>query len=423
MIQLSLLISLARKKKFNLKVEGTSMLPILQPGDVLSLEKTGFARIRENDVALVIRGRQPMIHRVIYKTKNYLVTRGDHSMKSDGRIRPKQVYAKVVEIRRDSQKFRLEDYYLIQSSRYFKAIATLCDVFIRENINFVILKGLPLHLFYERTHPKRIYADFDVMINPTQLGKTDRILIRHGYECLETSYSSTHKRLKDKPTSLSYHKHTTDFPVALDLHLEPVFLFNQLGRLDALYPQQLLDQMTKEFLQNKQWVTIQNHRFPILSPAHLFVYLCLHFFHHNFRGIYRLRLIDSVLRKYYKQRNFSKGVSEVIHKYRVGNFLSPALSIVKLLMQTPIPKQLLSLQTLDRFAKYRIQKHIIHTPVFDDEGRLQAGMVRFINLFILSPQPMLRRLTIVFDFAVWYSIVWSIGKIALRPRKIKAEFD
>ena len=414
MIQLSLLITLARKKRFTLKVEGTSMIPILQPGDVLTLEKTAFLRIKENDVVMVIKNKQPMIHRVIYKAKNYLVTRGDHQMESDGRIKPSRVYAKVVDVKRGAHQFRLENYYLIQSSRYFKSIASLCDILIKGNINFVILKGLPLHLFYEHTHPKRIYADFDVLIDPKQLGKTDRILTRHGYECLETSYSELHKRLKNKPTSLSYHKHTADFPVALDLHLEPVFLFNQLGRLDALYPQHLLVQMTKEFLQNKQWVTNQNHRFPILSPAHLFVYLCLHFFHHNFRGIYRLHFIDTVLKKHYKQRIFWENVTGVIRKYRVGNFLYPTLSMLRLLLQTPIPKQIISVPKLDRFAKYTIQKRIIHTPVFDDEGRLQAGIVRFVNLLILSPQPILSRLILVFDFAVWYSVLWSLWKIVMR---------
>ena len=411
MIQQSLLITLARKKRFTLKVEGTSMLPILQPGDVLTLEKTTFPKIKENDVVMVIKNKQPMIHRVIYKAKNYLVTRGDHRMESDGRINPARVYSKVVIVKRGKQQFRLEDYYLIQSSRYFKAIASLCDILIKENINFVILKGLPLHLFYERTHPKRIYADFDVLINPAQFGKTDRILTRHGYESLETSYSAIHKRLKDKPTSLSYHKHTADFPVALDLHLEPVFLFNQLGRLEALYPQRLLDQMTKEFLNHKQWVHVEKYRFPILSPSHLFVYLCLHFFHHNFRGIYRLHLIDTVLRKYYKQRNFLKDSTDFISKYRVGNFLSPTLSILKLLLQTPIPKQILTMPALDQFAKYYLQKRIIRTPVFDDEGRLQAGIVRFMNLLILSPQPILKRLTLIFSPAVLYSVVWSIRKL------------
>src|SRR3990172_6294714 len=181
MIQLSLLITLARKKRFALKVEGTSMIPILQPGDVLTLEKTAFLRIKENDVVMVIKNKQPMIHRVIYKAKNYLVTRGDHQMESDGRIKPSRVYAKVVDVKRGAHQFRLENYYLIQSSRYFKSIASLCDILIKGNINFVILKGLPLHLFYEHTHPKRIYADFDVLIDPRQLVKTNRILTRHGY--------------------------------------------------------------------------------------------------------------------------------------------------------------------------------------------------------------------------------------------------
>lgn len=411
MNQKTILLTLTKKRKFTLKVEGTSMLPILRPDDVLSLEKTTFAQIRENDVALIIKGKQPMIHRVIYKTKNYLVTRGDHRMVSDGRIKPTQVYAKVVGVKRGTLQFRLEDYYLIQSSRYFKEIAALCNTFVTHNIDFVILKGLPLHLYFEGAHPRRIFADFDVLVAPSHYSQAHRILTKLRYESVDTAYSSTHKKLKNKLTSLSYHKHTADFPIVVDLHMEPVFLFNQLGRLNALYPQNLLDQMTHDFLRDKQWITLENHRFPILDPAHLFVYLCLHFFHHNFRGMYRLNLIDIVWRKFHNQKNFTKSVSNAIASYRVGNFLFPVFSMLKSYLQTPIPIQMLSLKPSYNLVQHYTQKRLINIPIFDDQDRLRSGINRFLNLLILSPQSIPKKLTLIFDPAVWYSIVWSMRKL------------
>jgi hypothetical protein len=54
--------------------------------------------------------------------------------------------------------------------------------FEEENIDFVFLKGLPLHLYYEKTHPKRIYADCDVLINKKDFLEAEKIIIKFGYK-------------------------------------------------------------------------------------------------------------------------------------------------------------------------------------------------------------------------------------------------
>ncbi len=95
-------------------------------------------------------------HRVIYKTVNYLVTKGDNSFESDGKILPRHIIAKVYKIKRNTQTFNPESLYLLQSTLYLQEINQIKKLFEREKIDFVFLKGLPLHLYYEKTHPRRM---------------------------------------------------------------------------------------------------------------------------------------------------------------------------------------------------------------------------------------------------------------------------
>ena len=78
---------------------------------------------------------------------------------------------------------------------------------------------------------------------------------KQGYSKAESEYSPIHKLLKDKPTEVSFYKKINNFPVVFDIHLEPVFLMNQIGRLEALYPQKLLDRLTNKFLDEKRQPT------------------------------------------------------------------------------------------------------------------------------------------------------------------------
>ena len=102
--------------------------------------------------------------------------------------------------------------------------------------------------------------------------------------------------MKDKESELAYYKIINGFMVTFDLHLEVVFMMTQLGRLEALYPQHLIDELTSEFLKGKRKIIIHGSRFSILSSIHLVLYLALHFFHHNYRGAFRLDFLDKVIR-------------------------------------------------------------------------------------------------------------------------------
>ncbi len=70
-----------------LRVTGTSMLPAVWPGDVLTIRRDGIEAVRAADIVLVRRGSRLVAHRLVEKIHSQgevlLVTRGDRLMTLD----------------------------------------------------------------------------------------------------------------------------------------------------------------------------------------------------------------------------------------------------------------------------------------------------------------------------------------------------
>ncbi|MGB9707692.1 MAG: signal peptidase I, partial [Microgenomates group bacterium] len=98
-----------------LKSQGQSMFPLLQENDIVFFKKIPFSKIKINDIIVFKKNSQLITHRVIYKNKKYLITKGDNNPKSDGKIFSKQIIGKVYQIKRNGQIIKPETLYLIQS--------------------------------------------------------------------------------------------------------------------------------------------------------------------------------------------------------------------------------------------------------------------------------------------------------------------
>ncbi len=422
------------------------MLPHLRPGDILYLKKIKFQQVKINDLIMVKNGKQIFTHRVIFKTQDlttippprgspfghprgvlaaYLITRGDNNPQADGKIKPKQIMGKVYQTKRKGQIIDPENFYLLQSTLYFQEIVKVKKAFEKEKIDFVFLKGLPLHLYFERSHPRRIYADCDILIEKADYEKVKKVFAGNGFKKVDTSYSPLHKLLKDKPTEISFFKKVNNFPVVFDIHFEPVFLMNQLGKLDALYPEKFRQQMTRDFLQTKRTIKVQGEQFFILDTSCLILYLCLHFFHHNYRGIFRLELIDKVMRKVVRfpsplgnpRLPATPGVflslSDKIKYYKVQNFVYPVFILLQKYFATPLPDEFVKFIKPESNKLQYIRKNILKSNIFDDEKRIQAGIARFKNIFYLSPSPFWKKLTLIFNLQVIYSVFW-VGYLRIK---------
>lgn len=406
-----LILSLKRQKQFCLKSQGQSMRPLLYSNDILYFKNIIFSDIKINDLIILNKYNNLFTHRVIYKSSNYLITKGDNNVNSDGFIYPKQIFGKVYLVKRNGQLINPESFYLLQSTLYFQEIIKIKKKFEREKIEFVFLKGLPLHLYYEKKHPRRIYLDCDVLVRPINFLKAEQILFNAGYKKVKTELSSSHEKMKDKEIENAYFKIINNFRVVFDLHIEVVFMMTQLGKLNALYSQKLIDQLTNEFLINKRKITIHNETFPILLKEYLILYIALHFFHHNFKGAFRLEFLDSIIHKEKLDNILVKLLSKIIIKYQLQNFVYPVAILLNKLYKTSIPSRLLqSIQPSFSILNYLspITNHSLL--VFNDESRIKAGIHRFKYLFHLSPNPWYIKIWIFANPKTIFSIYWVLKR-------------
>ena len=309
----------------------------------------------------------------------------------------------------------LEDVYLLQSTIYFQEITKIIRKLDHQRITYVVLKGLPLYLYFQHTHPKRIYLDCDILIENDKKQEAERILIANGYKKIDTSLSKFQKNLQDKEPENAYGKIINGFMVVFDIHTEVVFMMTQLGRLEVLYPQRFVDELTKEFLETKQQVKINYQSFYMLSTNCLLLYLALHFFHHNFKGAFRLDFLDMIIRYSRNQpvrRRLAEGgfwtsQNDFIKKYKLQNFVYSVFSLLKKCYQTPIPSSFLKSIQPSNFQLYYLSSTLNHPlSAFNDESRTKGGIQRFKNLFFLSPNPFWYKLFVLFNLQVLYSIFW-----------------
>lgn len=411
-----------KKQPFPLISVGESMIPLLYPQDKVYLQSVVFSAIKVNDIVAFKKNGQLICHRVIYKGKNYLIAKGDNGFQIDGKIKPKNILGKIEEVKRGGKIFNLNFLYLIQSTHYFEEIVKIKKKLEEAKVNFVFLKGLPLHLYYQGSHPRRFYADCDVLVEKKDFEKAQKILFSFGYQKVDTGLSSTHKKLNTEKVENVYSKKIKDWWVSFDLHLEVVFMMTQFGGLEALYQQTFIDRLTEKFLNNKKQIIINREKFFILNSKFLIFYLALHFFHHNFQGAFRLEFLAAVIKKEGRKKKIWQEIGAAINDCNLNNFVYPAFVLAKKYYQLHIPKRFLReiapknnltfklLRLADKIGVFTYYPLIKPRKIniFKEAPRIKAGVWRFLNLFFLSPSPFFKKILVVFNRGVWYSLFFLV---------------
>jgi len=369
-----------------------------------------------------------MTHRVIYKHSSYIIVKGDHNPISDGRIYPRQIAAQAIQVKRSNRITSLDNIYLIQSTIYFQEIVTIKKAFEKVKIDFVFLKGLPLHLYFEGSHPRRIYADCDVIINKKYFAQAESILIEKGYKKADIHWSKTVRKMQKRDVEVMYTKIVNGFLVTFDIHLQIDLSIVHLGNFEALYPQKLIDCLTTECLHTKKQIRVNGEQFLILDSEFLILYLALHLFHHNFSGVFRYEFLDKVIRhsgkrtkrahpesildnqKWCQNDDIFLDVASKIKEYRLQNFVYPVFVLLKKYYKTPIPQKFFrSIEPVNPLT-HKFINQIIKTNIFNDEPRIKAGITRFKYLFYLSPYPWWRKAWVFVNPQVTYTIFWVITR-------------
>lgn len=375
------------------------MIPFLRHGDLVYFKKISFPQIKINDIIVFRQKKRIVCHRVIYKSSRFLITKGDNSASSDGKIFPRQILGKVYQVKRGRDFFKIETFYLLQSTYYFNEIVKIKKEFEKEKINYVFLKGLPLYLYFENKHPHRFYADCDVLIDKKDFQKAEKILFKFGYRKADTAFSPFQRKLKKKEIENSYFKSINGLSVVFDLHLEVVFLMIQLGTLEYLFPQKLINELTENFLTKKRQIKIYNEKFWILDFKFLVLYLALHIFHHNFKGAFRYEFLNQVAKKVIKCTQSWHELEDLIAKFKLENFVYPVFYLFKKYYPKSSFSSFLVKIPKEKIPLFSSWKNL---NIFDEESRIKAGIIRFRNLFFLSSFPWWRKIWVFFQPLVIY---------------------
>jgi hypothetical protein len=88
-----------------LRATGSSMLPTLWPGDVLTIRSRSFQHVEPGEIALYVRGGRFFVHRVARESNQngepVLVTQGDSMAQEDLPVRSMELLGTVRKIHRD----------------------------------------------------------------------------------------------------------------------------------------------------------------------------------------------------------------------------------------------------------------------------------------------------------------------------------
>lgn len=375
------------------------MTPLFSDGDVIYFKKKKFDSIKVNDIICAKKKRRVFTHRVIYKTKKYLITRGDSNYFSDGKIYPRNVIGTVYKVKREGQIIDIEGFYLIQSTLYFGEILKVKKALERQKINHLFLKGLPLYLYFAGKQPSRVYRDCDILTHKNSLSKVARIMSRLGYKQIE-EISVTGTKVRESP-EISYYKFFKGFLIIFDIHAQASFLMSHLGNVDSLYPGNLVDRLTRKILNERVEINVNGENFAIPSKENLLIFLCLHLFKHHFKGTYRFDFIAQIIAG---GVDYAK-VEQTVSEFNLKNFVYPVFLILEKYYSLSFDRKFIESIRPGKSSLKQIQSYLRGLDIFRSDDPEKKGK-HFELLFSLSPSPLWRKMTIFLNPKVLAAIVF-----------------
>jgi signal peptidase I len=97
-----------RRGEVRLKVTGSSMLPVIWPGDEITVTRSEYAELQPGRIILYRRNGGLTAHRIERVAQDQLITRGDSLLYSDSPVRPDEIVGQVVSILRGGHSIPLQ---------------------------------------------------------------------------------------------------------------------------------------------------------------------------------------------------------------------------------------------------------------------------------------------------------------------------
>jgi len=87
---------LASGRRLRFQAHGRSMVPVIEDGEILHVERAALKSLRRGDIVLFKKADEFKAHRILGKQGPLFITRGDAGMDTDGVIRGEQIMGRVV---------------------------------------------------------------------------------------------------------------------------------------------------------------------------------------------------------------------------------------------------------------------------------------------------------------------------------------
>lgn len=384
------------------------MVPLLKPSDDVIISPSSSFNI--NDLVVFKDGKRLICHRLIYISPDgkKIITRGDNNLKIDPPGKLSDLVGKVEQIKRGGKLVQIRHLYLSQSVNYLHELSLLTRSLNKNKIRSVLLKGLPLHLFLEGSYPKRLYLDADLLISPTDKKVCRKALTRQGF--FETD--SQELKRDGYKSQLTFVKKSQPFPVVIDLHLEPAIGFTRIAKINELLPRR--EKINHFFWNNTRLIKINRFALRALKAEALFIYLCLHLFHHNFEEPYRYDLLMAVAQR--QGINWNK-TARLINSLSLNNFIYPVILNLKKYYRPSLPasfvkkiKPTICMAGLIRSLGVSFSPHV-------RGNRYQEALKRYLLLLILSPVGLTTKIKTIFSPEVVSYYFLAIKSLLLRRDK------
>jgi signal peptidase I len=121
--------------RIRLRVFGTSMVPSILPGDLISVQRASISEISSGDVVLNARDGRMFAHRVVGCTANYerpfaaqseifLITRGDLLPHNDPPVSSSELLGKVISIQRGNRQVKVNAAHSVFSRALIRSLRT-----------------------------------------------------------------------------------------------------------------------------------------------------------------------------------------------------------------------------------------------------------------------------------------------------------
>lgn len=362
------------------------MYPLFLPEDRAQIQKSNLYSV--DDIIAFRKNDRIIAHRIIYVFPNgkRFITKGDNNTEPDEIIGRDGILGKVSAIKRGKNLINLDHLYLTQSSFYLSQLKYINKLFGKKKLNYIILRGIIPYIHYLKKIPRRLYFDCDILVKNNDFQTAIEALETAGFKKLTPSLF---KREFNNPTEITLVKSFVPFPVQIDLHRSLGIPFTKVTNLNALLPK--LKDFEKSLFRNISKANVQSQQFPVLTKEILFICLVLHWYKHNFEGLYRMDLANSLIKADFDW----KKVSIIVRKYQLEAIVFMGIILLNKYFQTRIPRQFLM-----KFKISLIKKSIMTISAnslysFGTASKTRAGAKRVALLMLLSPSTLSEKLKIL----------------------------